>query len=125
MIVPRSPAGVRVDEADALLLERLTGVELHVQGRCRARVHGDDGRSQAAGIVGHGLIGDADNRQEATVAAEIDGESARQQLVLVLALRAIAVELLIRQADEIIQAFRLAADLELRLVVTVAARRRA
>ena len=115
----------RVDEAEPRLLERFAGIELNVQ-RCRgARVDRRHGRREAARVVGHGLIGEVDDRQEIAVLAEIEIEPAREELVLVRALCPIAVDLLIGQAHEVVQPLGLAAGLDLRLLEPVAAGRHA
>ncbi len=115
----------RVDEAEPRLLERLAGIELNVQ-RCRgARVDGRHGRREAARVVGHGLIGEVDDRQEIAVLAEIEIEPAREELVLVRALCPITVDLLIGQAHEVVQPLGLAAGLDLRFLEPIAAGRHA
>src|SRR6185436_6426328 len=99
--------------------------ELHVQRRSRTRTDGprQDGRGEATGVVGYRLIREVDDGEQAAVLAEVDVEPARQQLVLVRALGTVTVQLLVRDADEVVEPLGLAAELQLRFLEAVAARR--
>src|SRR5690606_11805414 len=93
-----------VDEAETLLLERFAGAEIHVRGPRRGRGLRGHLRRDAARVVRDRLIGEVHDREKLAVAIEIDVEASGDLRVLVAALLPEAVELRIRDADQIADA---------------------
>src|SRR5690606_1858881 len=111
----------RVDEADALLIERFACAERDATRPGRARVLGGGLRRETARVVGDGLIREVHDREQLAVPVEIDIEAAGELPVLEAAQLAEPVVLRVGRVQKIAYALAAAAGLQLDALVAVPA----